>query len=322
MAQQPNGRYPDRRNQPARQKIPRWAYAAAAAALILITVYGGAQLLAKRQDTARTEQINQENLSLLGTQTPAPSPTAAPAAAQVETPQPASSETAPTAQPARIVKGSASPRPPVQGKFDDLLARNSDLVGWLTVDAVYRINFAVVQSDNDFYMTHDFTRAENREGTAFLDETNVLWPRDDHLIIYAHNMKSGSMFGELNKLSDESILRRNPFVSFNTLYENGDYIPFAVINCDVSDPSSENYFNFYVRNFRTTDVFERFLQRARTLSVLDLSQVDVRPDDALLTLSTCYDDANKTRFLVMLRRLRPDETRQSVQEKYFTDPSM
>jgi hypothetical protein len=50
---------------------------------------------------------------------------------------------------------------------------------------------------------------------------------------------------------------------------------------------------------------------------VDLRRVDVRVDDPLLTLSTCYDDANRTRFLVMLRKLRPDETRESVLRDYF-----
>ena len=330
MSQQPSGQGPDHRYIPRQQKTEKKnlkrACTVLAGVFALLLIYGGTQLILKQRDTARTETINQENRSLLGTD----SPSASPAPAETPVPSPILEETSapvqestpePTQAPSvRRVKGSPSPKPPIQGKFDDLLAKNGDMIGWLKTDAVYRIDFAVLQSDNSFYMDHDFSKASNREGAAFLDETNSLWPRDDHLIIYAHNMKSGSMFGELNSLGNYDTVRRNPFTRFDTLYENGVYIPFAVINCDVSDPYSERYFNFYFLNFKTTGDFDRFIARARALSMLDLSQVDVREDDPLLTLSTCFDDANQTRFIVMFRKLRADETEESVREAYFSQP--
>ena len=311
-------------------EIPRRAvYIVLAAVCVLLLIYGATQLSLKRQDTKRTEEINEQNRALLGTdepQTPVPERTeeALPGEDAAEpTPAPQDGELTPaptegTASPYhRIVKGEASPVPQTQRKFRDLIAANKDFCGWLKTDAVYRIDFAVVKRDNEFYMTHDFSGASNREGAAFLDETNVLWPRDDNLIIYAHNMKSGSMFGELNLMSRYDVLRRNPFTSFDTLYENGEYVPFAVINCDVADPKAENYFNFYLRNFKTVEEFDAFISRARKLSILDLSQVDVQAGDPLLTLSTCFDDANKTRFIVMLRKLRAGETREALQAKWF-----
>ena len=325
--QQPNGQEPDHRYTPRQQKTEkvnlRRACFFLAGVFALLLIYGGTQLFLKQRDTERTEAINRENRSLLGTDGPSvsPNPSAAPDLSPVpgRTDSPESAGTPePTPPPSvRRVKGSASPRPPVQGKFDDLIATNEDTVGWLKTEAVYRIDFAVVQRDNEYYMDHDFSKASNREGAAFLDESNSLWPRDDHLIIFAHNMKSGSMFGELNSLSSYDAISRNPFTVFDTLYENGVYIPFAVVNCDVSDPHSETYFNFYQLNFRTTGSFDSFVDRAKALSLVDLRRVDVRTDDPLLTLSTCYDDANKTRFLVMLRKLRPDETRASVLADYF-----
>ena len=325
--QQPNGQEPDHRYTPRQQKTEkvnlRRACFILAGVFALLLIYGGTQLFLRHRDTERTEAINRENRDLLGTDgpdlSPEPSgtPALSPAPGNTTSPEPAGSPE-PTPPPSvRRVKGSASPRPPVQGKFDDLIVKNEDTVGWLKTEAVYRIDFAVVQRDNAFYMDHDYSKASNREGAAFLDETNSLWPRDDHLIIYAHNMKSGSMFGELNSLSSYDAVCRNPFTVFDTLYENGVYIPYAIVNCDVSDPNSELYFNFYQLNFKTTGAFDSFIDRARALSLVDLRQVDVRADDPLLTLSTCYDDANRTRFLVMLRKLRPDETRASVLAGYF-----
>ena len=327
MSQPPSGQEPDHRYTPRQQKTGKMNLRRAcfflAGVFALLLIYGGGQLLLKHRDTERTETIHQENRALLGTD----EPIAAPAPSAVPDPSPGPEETAapetagsPKSTPLPSVlrvKGPASPRPAIQGKFDDLIAKNEDTVGWLKTEAVYRIDFAVVQRDNVFYMNHDFAQASNREGTAFLDESNALWPRDDHLMIYAHNMKSGSMFGELNSLSSYETIRRNPFTVFDSLYENGVYIPFAVVNCDVTDQRSDNYFNFYIFNFRTAAAFDSFIARARALSMVDLRRVDVQVDDPLLTLLTCYDDANRTRFLVMLRKLRPDETRESVLRDCF-----
>ena len=321
--QEPDHRYTPRQQKPGKKNL-KYACLILAGVFALLLIYGGTQLFLKQRDTARTEALNRENRALLGTDSPGASPVPAetplPSLTAEETPAFGPETTPePTQAPSvRRVKGSASPKPAVRGKFDDLIAKNEDTVGWLKADAVYRIDFAVVQNDNSFYMDHDFSKASNREGAAFLDESNSLWPRDDHLIIYAHNMKSGSMFGELNALSNPETLRQKPFTTFDTLYESGDYIPFAVMNCDVTDPEAENYFNFYVLNFRTTGEFDGFLSRARELSLVDLSMVDVNIDDPLLTLSTCFDEANQTRFIVMLRKLRSDETRTSVQAKYFS----
>lgn len=332
---------PSRRRRAAHQKAVspekrRWLYIAGAAVFLLLFIYGATQLFLKREDTRRTEEINARNRALLGTDAPSAPPvtdapagpeTAAPDEGAAPAPQAAieAQEPAPTGAPSpaprvtepvrtKVPVGAA---PAVQGKFGDIYAGNTDFVGWLKTDAVYRIDFAVVQGDNSFYMTHDFTKAENREGTAFLDETNVLWPRDDNLIIYAHNMKSGSMFGELNAFRQYDTIKANPFTTFDTIYENGTYIPFSVFVCDVSDPRADLYFNFYIRNFKTESSFNEFMSRVRSLSLVNLSNVDVGWGDQLLTLSTCYDDANKMRFIVMLRRLREGETRETAQQKYF-----
>ncbi len=308
-----------RRSAKHKKKTPKWLYPAIAAVCLILLIYGGVQLALKQQDNNRTEEINKQNRELLGTDAPGDSGTAVSASRTPAPRSPAATKAGPASTALRT-KAPATLPPRTQYKYHSLIEKNDHMVGWLKTDAIYRIDFAVVQSDNQFYMTHDFSRAENREGCAFLDETNCIWPRDDNLIIYAHNMKTGSMFGELKMLSSYDVIDPNPFTTFNSIYENGDYIPIAVINCDVTNPKAANYFNFYIRNFKTEADFEQFIKRARELSILDLSQVDVTVDDPLLTLSTCFDEANLTRFIVLFRKLRADETREDVKQKYFTVP--
>ena len=56
----------------------------------------------------------------------------------------------------------------INSRFDKVRQKNTDVVGWLTIDRL--IDEAVVQRDNVYYMTHDHLGKENISGAIFLDE--------------------------------------------------------------------------------------------------------------------------------------------------------
>ena len=89
----------------------------------------------------------------------------------------------------------------------------------------------------------------------------------------------------------------------------------AVLICAV-DAAEEDYFDFNVSSFRIPEVFDAYIARCRELSQVALD-VDVDYSDELLTLVTCCDDTGTRRFLMVCRRLRADETEESVLAKYF-----
>ena len=283
-----------------------------------VGIFGLVRLIQSASQTYAVQLVHLENLALVSqTESASPAPSVSPEAADrsakstrsVISPFGATPTPAPTA-----AKTNVSQRPQMMEKYAALYEKNNDLIGWLDVNCLYRVNFAIVQGKNNFYMDHDFNRQENVNGAAFLDETSSVWPRDDNLIIYAHNMKSGEMFGELNLLQNSEKLNRNPFVSFDTLYEQGTYVPLAVFVCSVVQ--ADDYFQFYVRNFRSESEFDEYVGRARELSSVRL-KTDAQYGDQLLTLVTCYDQENRQRFVVLLRKLRDNETRDSVKAAFF-----
>ncbi len=60
------------------------------------------------------------------------------------------------------------------------------------------IDFAIVQRDNEYSLTHNFFGEETVEGTAFMDQGNCIYPLDEHLLIHGHNMRDGSVFGDID----------------------------------------------------------------------------------------------------------------------------
>ena len=250
--------------------------------------------------------------------TPAPTPEEIAADALTPAPPAETATAVPAYAPnttARISGNGLFYAPELLEEYIALYSVNRDMGGWIRVRAIKNIDFPYVRGKNEYYITHDFYGGVNSNGTAFLDETCKDWPRDQNLLIYAHNLKSGEMFGELNRLSNYRTLRANPFADCDTLYEKGVYIPVAVLVCSV-DPKESDYFDFHTGTFRNQEAFDRYITRARELNLVNL-QVDVNYSDELLTLVTCYDEAGLRRFLAVYRRLRADETEASVLEKYF-----
>lgn len=280
-----------------RRRLSPWARRLIMALLLAVFMYAAAQLMNYANQNRRAESLQTELAGMIETEQPSPTPQRSeePAAQAASTGQP-SQRPAPT--PASWTK------PEILDAYRALWQRNNDLVGWLQMDALYRVDFPVVQRDQSYYLDRDFDGKRNMNGTAFLDASCSIWPRDDNLIVYAHNMKSGAMFGELHELLEKSAWEKSPLTAFNTIYERGSYVPVAAFLCTVTP--GEEFFNYTVRNFSTQAAFEDFIARAKALSRIDPPFDTVYGDD-LLTLVTCYDEAGVQRVIVLLRRVRWDE---------------
>jgi sortase B len=139
----------------------------------------------------------------------------------------------------------------------------------------------------------------------FLDGINRLALSDKLLIVYGHNMKNGTMFRKLPNYEFVSVLRKNAVVSFNTIYEDRTYVPFACFAL-TADPSDPSYVD--LRTFQFTEPqFDNYVATLKERSLLDIP-VDVRYGDDVLLLVTCNYSVDDGRFCVALRMLRDGET--------------
>ena len=200
---------------------------------------------------------------------------------------------------------SAATLPPTQESFGDLLSFNSETAAFLRMGD--RISLPVVQreGDNSYYLTHSFDGDENSEGCLFIDGSNWLFPRDDCLYVYGHNMKNGEMFGRLSRMATVEGLVANSPAYFDTIYEDGIYVPFACFALS-ADSADDDY--FALRRFSFDE--ESFNEYARALkerSILDIP-IDAVYGDKLLILVTCNYSIDDGRFAVAFRQLRDGET--------------
>ena len=182
-----------------------------------------------------------------------------------------------------------------------LLKTNPDTVGWLTINGI--VSLPVMYRDNEYYLTHDFNGHHNTSGTLFLDQGSPITAQTQNLLIHGHSMYDGSMFGLLTHYKKLETLTKHPLIRFSTLWEEETYVVFAVLYVD------PNAFDYYSHpGFASNAAFEAYIASVRDRSLYDIP-IDFKPTDALLTLSTCIDDA---RLVVLARKARPGETKDEL----------
>lgn len=202
-----------------------------------------------------------------------------------------------------------NPNRRIGNRIAELRKVNRDIVGWLKLDKL--LEEAVVQRDNTFYMTHDAKKRENANGAVFLDAAVSLNTRPYTLLIYGHNMRSGAMFGCLRNYENPSYYRKSPFLSFESMYEEGRYVIFAAGSIGLEEGQAG-----YIDVFRMLS--DRPDERQQVIDVLKEASVfpcavDVQPDDQLLLLVTCVD-RDERRRVVAARRLREGESEKALLE--------
>lgn len=253
-------------------------------------------------DTTVTDQPQQ--FASATTVQPTDAPTATPEPAGTAIPAQQSTETAPV-----VVT-----EPVLQPQFEALYAQNSDLVGWIKTGE--SIDLPVLYRDNEFYMDHDFYGAYSSAGSIFLDERNNVDFSDDHMLIYGHNMKNGSMFGTLKAYREVSYLRQYPIISLQYAWESEPrkYVLVSLFDASMT-PSDPSYIKITEFNFDTPEEKQEFIDAMLRKSTYDIP-LEVNADDQLITLVTCSYTHDDGRYLLMARQLREDETEEQIMQLF------
>lgn len=179
--------------------------------------------------------------------------------------------------------------------FASLTEINSDVIGWLEMEAI-DISYPLVQgTDNNYYLHRTIQKTDNFAGTIFLDFQNHSNFGDRNNILYGHNMKNGSMFGMLKKYREQETYDKSPYFWIYT--ENYIY-KYEIYSCAEVDQYSADY----QITFSDRASFEAFLERTKNQSAIDTG-VDVDFSDTIVTLSTCTGNET-TRFIVQGKRIR------------------
>ncbi len=187
-------------------------------------------------------------------------------------------------------------------EYQTLYNKNKSLIGWLKIDDT-NIDYPVMQtSNNEYYLDHNFNQEYDKNGSLFLDADCDVVHRNTNLIIYGHHMKSGKMFGNLNKYSSESYYKDHSRIQFDTIYEKGTYEIMYVFRSRIYNEDEVVFKYYQFLDAASEKEFESDMQEMAALSLYDTG-VTASYGDELLTLSTCDNSEEDGRFVVVAKRV-------------------
>lgn len=193
--------------------------------------------------------------------------------------------------------------PDILPEYQTLYSLNKRLIGWVKIDDTY-IDYPVLQTvNNDYYLNHNFDQEEDKNGSIFLDKDCSIYPRSTNLILYGHHMRSGRMFGQLNKYSSEKFYKEHKYIQFDTIYEKGTYEVMYVFRSKIYE-ESEIVFKYYQFTDAVSETeFESNMMQMADMSLYDTG-ISAEYGDELLTLSTCDYYTSDGRFVVVAKKIR------------------
>ena len=200
-------------------------------------------------------------------------------AEQIDTPEIPTMETLP--------EEANSPFPKVD--FVALKAICEDVVGWIYIPDT-RVNYPIVQGeDNDQYLYHLLTGEYNSSGSIFLDAEVAGDFSDPNSIIYGHNMKNKSMFGDLVEYKKQAFFDAHPTAMLMTPEKNY-YVHLY------SGYVVDSWGDAWIKSFAEGE-FEAWLSDTKEKSRFT-SDVIPTAEDKVLTFSTCTYDTHDARFVL------------------------
>lgn len=160
-----------------------------------------------------------------------------------------------------------------------LAKKYKHIIGRIVVDGT-EIDFPIVQgADNTFYLDHGYKDEYNLFGAVFMDARNAKDFMDFNSIVYGHNVRSGHIFHDLDKLKDEDFVQNHPYIIVDTLEERHVYEVVAVYTAGAyEDYRSPSY---------SDEAYEALLKRIKEKNLLQKQMPE--GEFKMLTLSTCSD---------------------------------
>lgn len=184
-------------------------------------------------------------------------------------------------------------------QYRELYEENGDIWGWVSIPGTV-IDYPVMHtpSEPDKYLHLDFSGNYNYAGTPYLDAGCD--ENSDNLLIYAHNMKDGSMFQALAKYESQKFWEEHPTFVLNTLYEEREFEVLAAFYDRVYYKTEECFKFYQLKNVETGEEFDSAVEILKEKAIYDTG-VTAEYGDQLAMLVTCAYHVKNGRFVLVGR---------------------
>ena len=180
----------------------------------------------------------------------------------------------------------------IKKKINGLMSESKNMIGWLSITGT-NIDYPLMQAiDNEYYLKHTFEDNKNSSGSIYLDCRNDKYFSDCHSIIYGHNMKNRSMFGNVREY-----MKKDYFDSHSdiVIYREDCIDRYKVFSAYVSAIDDKGY-SILDKEFLGTEENKAFVKEIQSKSKFKTDEV-LDSMSKVITLSTCTGDKS-TRCVV------------------------
>lgn len=192
--------------------------------------------------------------------------------------------------------------------LNSLHSINADIKGWIKIKDS-KIDYPVLQSGTklpEYYLYRNYKKEYTGFGSIFLDSLCNIEEPSKNLILYGHNMRDSSMFGDLLKYSDLNYYKARPTITFDTVAEKGEWKIISIFKTNTLEEQGE-IFDYLMIDFKNDKDFLEFVHDVTVRSLINIP-VDTNKDDRLITLSTCSYEMKDFRTVVVARKVRDNES--------------
>lgn len=189
----------------------------------------------------------------------------------------------------------------ILSQYRKIAEQYPDFWGWIKISNT-KIDYPIMQSKKkDFYLTHDYEGEESREGAVFVDSKTGNVPLDNYVVIYAHNMKNGNMFGELGSYKDKTYLQNHNTIELDTAYQTGEYEVIAVLTTHILNQEEKGFRYYRQSGYKNKEEFEKIKKFIKDNQLFE-PEAEIAYGNQLVLLSTCEYSQENGRLVVVTRR--------------------
>ena len=180
--------------------------------------------------------------------------------------------------------------------FEELLAINPDVVGWVTMDNT-RVDFPILQGTSNLtYINTDVYGNFALAGSIFLDSRNHRDFSDSYSLLYGHHMANGNMFGDLDLYKEEAFFREN---RTGTLILPDKTYNLEIISCMLVGASDDYIFEPDSTRYNINSLLQYAANKSLFVNEDVLNRAKETEGLQILALSTCSSEFTDARTIVL-----------------------
>lgn len=183
--------------------------------------------------------------------------------------------------------------------FEELLAINTDVRAWVTIDDT-NIDYPVLQGDNNLsYINTDVYGNFALSGSIFLDSRNDENFNDTYSLLYGHYMEKDKMFGNLAEFKDKDYFEEHQTGTLILPDKVYNLKVYAVLLVDSSDDMIFDPTQWQGENINNLIEFANNNALNMNNDVLKNIEQSEYSNLQILALTTCSDEYTEARTVVL-----------------------